>query len=119
MPPETDYLSTFLRLYWPAEVGILSINDRRLATISKKKDLSRDGLQNIGVFNESSVSRAVALITIFVAATVLIGPITSLCYVTNDAAKLGIATVFTALFALSVGFLTNARRAEIFGATAA
>lgn len=31
MPLETDYLSKFLRLYWPAKVGILSINDKRLA----------------------------------------------------------------------------------------
>ncbi|EEA24669.1 hypothetical protein TMatcc_007764 [Talaromyces marneffei ATCC 18224] len=57
--------------------------------------------------------------TIFVAAIVLIDSITSLYYVTNDAAKLGTVTGFTALFALSVGSMTNVRRAEIFEATAA
>lgn len=92
---------------------------KNLTNTFKKSKLSRDGLHHIGVFNESSISKAVALITIFVAAIVLIGPITSLYYVTNDAAKLGLVTGFTALFALSVGLMTNARRAEIFGATAA
>ncbi|KAK2595012.1 hypothetical protein QQS21_007266 [Conoideocrella luteorostrata] len=101
-PPATDYLSLFLRRYWPA-----------------REELSRDGLHRIGRFNEKSISIAVAVISILVAAVLLVGSITSLYFVTNDAAKLAMIASFTALFALSIGLMTNARRAEIFAATAA
>jgi hypothetical protein len=42
-----------------------------------------------------------------------------LYWVTSDAVKLGMVAAFTAAFALSVGLMTNAKRAEIFAATAA
>jgi len=100
--PEADYLSLFLRRHWPA-----------------KKELSRDGLHHIGRFNENSISIAVAVISIFVAAVLLVGSITGLYLVTSDAAKLGMVAAFTAAFALSIGLMTNASRAEIFAATAA
>jgi len=54
-----------------------------------------------------------------VAAVLLVGSIVGLYFVTSDAAKLGMVAVFTAAFAVSVGLMTNARRAEIFAATAA
>lgn len=73
----------------------------------------------IGRFNESRITAAVTAINIIVAVLELICPIPSLYFVTNDAVRLGLVAGFTALFALSVGFMTNARRAEIFGATAA
>jgi len=84
-----------------------------------QKEPSRDGLHRIGRFNEKSISITVAVISILVAALLLIGSITGLYFVTNDAAKLGMLAAFTAAFALSVGLMTNARRAEIFVATAA
>lgn len=59
------------------------------------------------------------MISILVAAVLLIGPITGLYFVANDAAKLGMIAAFTAVFSLSVGLMTNARRTEIFAATAA
>jgi hypothetical protein len=37
----------------------------------------------------------------------------------TDDLKLGLIALFTIIFAASVGLLTNARRAEVFGATAA
>jgi len=54
-----------------------------------------------------------------VAAFLLIGSITSFYLVSSATAKLVMITLFTAAFALSVGLMTNARRAEIFAGTAA
>lgn len=80
--------------------------------------MSRDGLHRIGRFNEKSISIAVSVISIFIAAVLLVGSIMSLYFATNDAAKLVMVATFTAVFALSVGLTTNARRAEVFAATA-
>ncbi|KAF3807653.1 hypothetical protein GCG54_00007386 [Colletotrichum gloeosporioides] len=98
---ETDYLSECLRRKWPI-----------------KADARENGVQ-IGRYEEHSVSVAVALISTLIAAILLIGSITGLYFVENDAAKLGLIAFFTSLFALSVGLTTNARRAEIFAGTAA
>ena len=49
----------------------------------------------------------------------LIGAIVSLYVVTQPAAKLGLVAMYTVLFASSVTLCTNARRAEVFAATAA
>lgn len=62
---------------------------------------------------------AVAIINILVASFLLIGSIIGLYFATNDALKLALIAVFTALFALSIGLMTNARRVEIFAATSA
>lgn len=62
---------------------------------------------------------AVAFISTVIAAILLIGAITSLYFVTNSGAKLGMISGFTVLFAIGVGLLTNAKRSEIFAATAA
>ncbi|QYT03245.1 hypothetical protein H0G86_010215 [Trichoderma simmonsii] len=99
---ETDYLSIFLRRYWPF-----------------KEEISMDSRYNVGRYHEKSISAATAIITILIAAFLLVGPITGLYFVVNDAAKLGMLAAFTALFALSVGLMTNAKRAEIFASTAA
>ncbi|PHH87375.1 hypothetical protein CDD83_8962 [Cordyceps sp. RAO-2017] len=99
---ETDHLSRFLRRHWPA-----------------KAKRSRDGHHLIGRFNEQSISVAVGVITILVAAVLLVGSIISLYFVSSNAAKLGMVAAFTAAFALSVGLTTNGSRAEIFAATAA
>lgn len=49
----------------------------------------------------------------------LIGSILGLYFVTDDVARLVLIVGFTIVFALSIAFTTNARRAEIFGASAA
>ena len=61
----------------------------------------------------------VAVINTVIAAVLLVGPIISLYFVKRDAVKLSILAAFTAAFAVSVGLVTSAKRAEIFGATAA
>lgn len=61
----------------------------------------------------------VALISTLVAALELIGPILGLYFATNNGTRLGMIAAFTVLFALSLRLLSNASRAEIFGASAA
>jgi hypothetical protein len=70
-------------------------------------------------FPERHVVLAVALISFFVASLLLIGVIVGLYFEQDPKRRLVMIGVFTGIFALSVGLLTNARRAEIFAATAA
>jgi hypothetical protein len=61
----------------------------------------------------------VSTIGLVLAAVLLIAAIIHLYLVVSIAAKLGFLTMYTLLFALSVAFCTNARRVEVFAATAA
>lgn len=63
--------------------------------------------------------RTVAAIDLILAAILLIGAVVSLYYVQSPRAKLALVTVFTLVFAMSVALCTNARKAEVFAATAA
>ncbi|KFY32813.1 hypothetical protein V495_08702, partial [Pseudogymnoascus sp. VKM F-4514 (FW-929)] len=68
---------------------------------------------------ESSVARAVAVVSSILSAILLFGSIASLYFVHNSYALLGMLGGWTVLFAVSVGLLTNARRDQVFAATAA
>jgi len=82
-------------------------------------ELARDGRTRIGRFEERSISIAVSVISMLVAAVLLIGAIASFDAVHTEKAKVGMIAAFTAAFAVSMMVLTNARRAEIFAGTAA
>ncbi|KAH6885409.1 hypothetical protein B0T10DRAFT_550675 [Thelonectria olida] len=101
-PVETDFMSEYLRQRW-----------------APSKETSRDGRGHIGRFKESAITKAVNIITIIVAAIFLIGAIVSFHFARHEALKLCMITLFTIGFAASVGLITNARRVEIFAATAA
>ena len=62
-----------------------------------------------------------AIISVLLSAILLVGAIVCLLLISNRNVHLrvGMVVLFTCLFAIVVGLLTNARRAEIFGATAA
>lgn len=60
-----------------------------------------------------------AAVSTVVAAILLLGAIILLRLLDQENAQLGVIAMFTVLFAVSVGVLTNARRAEIFASTAA
>lgn len=60
-----------------------------------------------------------ATLGVLIAAILLVGAIINLYLVQNNNVRLGLIGGYTATFALSVGVLTNARRAELFGSTAA
>ena len=68
---------------------------------------------------EKRVERMVAIINVIVAAILLIGAIMCLYCVTLPTARLCIMAVFTISFAVSIALFTNAKRAEVFAATAA
>jgi hypothetical protein len=61
----------------------------------------------------------VTIISIISAIVLLIGAVIVLYFVTNPKAQLTILCGWTAFFALTLGLLTNARRQDVFAATAA
>ena len=65
------------------------------------------------------VKRSVNIMSMVLAAIILIITIVTLYLVTNNNVRLGLICAFTVAFSLSVHLLTNARRAELFAATAA
>ena len=69
--------------------------------------------------SEHSQVRFVAIISSVLSGVLLFGSITSLYFVRNPYALLGMLGGWTVLFATCVGWLTNARRDQIFAATAA
>jgi len=99
---EADVLSKLLQAHWPIQ--------RRLAV---------DPFDRTTIYTGHHVAWTVSVISIIFAAILLIGAIISLYYVTNPKATLGMIGGYTMLFAMSIALLTNARRVEIFAATAA
>jgi hypothetical protein len=69
--------------------------------------------------SEHSLARCVSILSSLLSAILLFGSITSLYFVHNPYALLGILGGWTILFAVSVGWLTNAKWEQVFAATAA
>ncbi|KAL3418101.1 hypothetical protein PVAG01_09816 [Phlyctema vagabunda] len=69
--------------------------------------------------SERSVARFVAILSSILSAILIFGSITSLYFVHNPYALLGMLGSWTVLFAVVVGWVTSARRDQIFAATAA
>jgi hypothetical protein len=84
-----------------------------------KKEATCDGALHIGRINEAAVITAAKVITILVAANLLVGLIYALYFAGTPLQRLGLIQVFTTVFALYVGFMTNARRTDAFAVTAA
>jgi hypothetical protein len=99
---EGDYLSRFLQDHWHF-----------------RKRKSPDPLDCTTIHKNSHVVRTVAALDMILAAMLLIGAIVNLYLVPNPKAKLGLVAMYTMLFASSMALCTNARRAEVFAATAA
>jgi hypothetical protein len=74
---------------------------------------------SVHYFSEQRISQIVTIIGVLTSAVLLIGAIVSLYVVRRPSVRLGMIAGFTVLFALSVALFTNARRVEIFTATAA
>lgn len=70
-------------------------------------------------FPEVLISRIVSLVSVLLAAMLLLGAIVGLYFVQHQGARLGMIAAFTTMFAASIGLLTSARRAEVYAATAA
>jgi hypothetical protein len=99
---EEDVLSKFLQDHWAFQ-----------------KRQSTDPIDRTTLYKNSHVVRTVSAVSMIIAAVLLISAILSLHVVTKEKFKLGLVAMYTLLFALSVSLLTNARRAEVFAATAA
>jgi hypothetical protein len=69
-------------------------------------------------FEESRIVKWVNIITIIISAVFLIGPILALYFAQEPAIKLFLIAIFTAGFSASIVIVTNARRPEVFAATA-
>lgn len=70
-------------------------------------------------FREKHVERLVALVSVILAAGLLVGAMVSLHFTDGESLRLSLVGVFTVIFAGAVGLLTNAKRSEMFAATAA
>ncbi|KAL4780702.1 hypothetical protein BJX76DRAFT_350775 [Aspergillus varians] len=101
--PEEDRLSAFLRKYC------------RVLFLERRHN-EPGGLVYLSSRRISLVSMT---LTILSAAALLFGAIFNLYYVEDQTKRLGIIAGYTTAFALCVTLLTNARRAEIFSASAA
>ncbi|KAF2205377.1 hypothetical protein GQ43DRAFT_385983 [Delitschia confertaspora ATCC 74209] len=102
--PQTDkdLLSQLLQNHWPLP--------------GKAYPNSKDGTRH---FPEKFVFWTVSIISVVLAAVLLVGAIVSLYFVKSHQAQLGLVACYTVLFAASVGLLTTAKRAEVFASTAA
>ncbi|KAJ8106301.1 hypothetical protein OPT61_g9625 [Boeremia exigua] len=89
------------------------LQDHCLRLFSVGKD--QDG---IVYASDHRIAQTVTLLSTFNAAALLVGAIVMLYAISSEKIKLGVIALFTALFAANVGILTNARRAELFAATA-
>ncbi|KAE8448613.1 hypothetical protein EG329_009038 [Mollisiaceae sp. DMI_Dod_QoI] len=69
--------------------------------------------------SEAAISHFVAILSTILAAVLLFGAIISLYVVKSEKALLGMLSAWTVLFTACVGLLTNARRDQVFAATAA
>ena len=95
---------------------------QRLVELTKiKKKSGNPQPKGMVYFPERRVQRAGAVVSVILSAVLLIGAIVCLLKVADQGAgiRVGMIVLFTCLFAGVVGLLTNARRAEIFGSTAA
>ncbi|KAB5572028.1 hypothetical protein GE09DRAFT_653750 [Coniochaeta sp. 2T2.1] len=77
------------------------------------------GGSQVGFASGKKIQTFIAYLSAVSAALLLIGAILVLYKTRSDDVKLGLIALFTILFAASVGLLTNAKKAEVFGATAA
>ncbi|KAG7119406.1 hypothetical protein HYQ44_005232 [Verticillium longisporum] len=68
---------------------------------------------------ESHITWVAGIFSTFIAALLLLGAIVALRLIKQQDVQLGVIAIFTILFSASVKVMTNARRAEIFGSTAA
>ena len=70
-------------------------------------------------FSDETVHKIIGGVSILLAAFLLEGAIVALYLVANPHLRLGLIAVFVVLFAGGIGLLSNAKRSEMFAATAA
>lgn len=73
----------------------------------------------VGYASGKRIANFIAYLSTTLAAILLFGAILVLYTAKSDNLKLGLIVLFTCLFAACTGLLTNAKRSEVFAATAA
>ncbi|KAK5698611.1 hypothetical protein LTR97_006257 [Elasticomyces elasticus] len=102
-PVHNDALSHFLRRYW-----LFGTRSRLTDPTSQTR-----------YFPEQTLTFLVNICSTAIAATLLIGSILALYFVTSPDARLGIVLAFIVLFAVGLSVSTSASRDAVFAATAA
>ena len=117
-PVDTDRLNRFLKSYFGF---FFQVKEERASIDGRSREPRSERERELFYFPDRRVQRAGAVISVFLSAILLIGAIVCLTAVANQSTnmRVGMVVLFTCLFAAVVGLLTNARRAEIFGSTAA
>jgi len=98
-PADKDMLSIFLQNHWMFGTTNLTSSTEH--------------------YKEIHVTWVATVISMLATAVLLLGAIVALRMIENRDSQLGLIGMFMALLAASVAVLTNARRAEVFAATAA
>lgn len=76
------------------------------------------GSDGVSYFNEHHLTRLLTVISIFIAAGLIVGPMVALNFTKNANARLGIAIAFIVLFASALSISTAVSRDNVFIATA-
>lgn len=86
-----------------------------------KTEQTGDPQNRMYYFPEGRIQLLGTIISVLLSSLILIGAIVFLLLASRRSIELqvGVIVIFTFLFAAVVGLLTNARRAEIFGSSAA
>ncbi|OQV07876.1 hypothetical protein CLAIMM_12235 [Cladophialophora immunda] len=113
---DDDRLTRFLQNTFPV---LFAKNIRKFDIEQQKQGQGSNIDDPLSYYSERRLHICVAMIYIVLAALLLFGAMFNLYYVESNTKRLVFIVGYTAVFALCVGFLTNARRAEIFGACAA
>lgn len=111
-------LFRFVKRYWPLEVCSRNPKAGRKLTLHMKGTNGSRIRDNARYLRLRYVERIVASISTFLAAAETSGAIYGLYFITDQSVRLAMVGVFTFVFGLSLRFLANARRLEIFVASA-
>lgn len=110
--PESDLLISLLKRYWPSCFGRQRVHSNGLMHAAQAQ---------MSYFSIEMLHLTARLIVTIFAAVLLVAPMVSLYYVSNQrpGITIGMIVAFTVLFSGTIALVTNAKRGEIFGATAA
>lgn len=104
-PPDQDRLTSFLQYY--------------AGYFFKTKERENTDWEGITYYPDTAIHAVVSVLSVFITAALLVGAIVALTFAHSQHLKLGLIALFTTVFAAGVGLLTNARKAELYAATAA
>ncbi|KAM7213887.1 hypothetical protein V8F06_010706 [Rhypophila decipiens] len=105
----------------PVAVHHLQDVDRLTQLVPLQQETPTDGTDTpiVGYASGQKLTTFIGYLSAILAALLLFGSTLVLYKTTSPEAKLGLVVLITSVFAISLGVLTNAKRSEIYGSTAA